>query len=84
MPDRRPRELVVGMPATRPYLPDDAFAPCLLCQVPIRHRSEIPDRIVLVCLTCYLVHAEHGMPAILTDELAALALEALPVKAAPC
>jgi len=84
MPDRRPRELVVGMPAAPPYLDDDAFTACLLCQVPIRHRAPLPDRIVLVCLTCYLVHAEHGMPAILTDELAALALEALPVKGAPC
>jgi len=84
MPDRAPRELVVGMPAAKPYLDDDAFTACMLCQVPIRHRSPLPDRIVLVCLTCFLIHGEPGMPGTLTDELADLALEALPVKGSPC
>ena len=58
MPDRRPRELVIGVPATRPYLDGDLFAPCMLCQVPIRHTSDIPERAVLICAVCFIVHAD--------------------------
>ena len=84
MPERAPRELVVGVPAVAPYLPDDAFAACMLCQTPIRCRSAIPDRVVLICLACFIVHAEPGMAGRLTDEFADLALEALPVKGSTC
>jgi hypothetical protein len=84
MPERPPRELVVGMPAVAPYLPDDAFAACMLCRVPIRHRSPIPDRVVLICLACFIVHADDSLVGTLTPEVADLALEALPVKGSPC
>jgi len=66
VPDRRPRELVIGVPASAPFLEGDVFAPCMLCRVPIRHRSELPERVVLICAVCFIVHADPDTVSHLT------------------
>jgi hypothetical protein len=79
VPSSRAR-IVVCIPAAFPPLfPDDELALCVLCSRAVRFRPHIPDRRALVCLVCFLVHAEPGAPCELQceslQELRALSID---------
>ena len=80
MPD--PARIVICAPAKLPTLfPDDVTGTCSLCHQPVRFRPHVPARRVLICMECYIVHAEPGAQCELlgdaSDELDAIGL-ALP------
>ena len=61
MSDRPPRRLVVCAPAAWPELfPDNKHGTCDICRTEVVYRPYIPARRVLVCLQCFIVHAEPG------------------------
>lgn len=59
--DQAPARIVICAPAKLPaFFPDDLKGTCALCQQRVRFRPHIPRVCVLVCLECYIVHAEPG------------------------
>jgi hypothetical protein len=71
--------IVICAPAKLPaFFRDDLDGTCALCQQPVRFRPHGPTVRVLVCLECYIVHAEPGAKCEVLDEAAA-ELEALGV-----
>lgn len=71
----RPREtarIVICAPTTLPaFFPDDLEGTCALCQQGVRFRPHVPARRVLICLQCYLVHAEPGAACEVLEEASA-------------
>jgi len=88
MPDRVKAPIVIGMRESLSTVVDDARGVCALCQQAIHYPSQIPDRAVLICLLCFIVHAEPGAMCALhaetIDDLLELDLAAMPVKGSPC
>ena len=77
------------MPAAFPTVyGDDLIDTCALCRQAVRHRPYVPDRRVLICLLCFIVHAEPGSMCQFQDEamdeLRQLTLECLPTKGPTC
>lgn len=59
MPDNA--RIVICAPATMPaFFPDDVTGTCALCSQAVRFRPHVPARRVLICLECFIVHAEPG------------------------
>ena len=70
--DQAPARIVICAPAKFPAIfPDDLNGTCALCQQSVRFRPHGPTHRVLVCLECYIVHAEPGAKCELLDEAAA-------------
>jgi hypothetical protein len=64
--------IVICSPATMPaFFPDDVLGNCALCHRAVRFRPHVPARRVLICLECFIVHAEPGAEVEITDETAA-------------
>jgi hypothetical protein len=75
--------IVVCAPTKLPgFFRDDLHGTCALCRQPVRFRPHVPTVRILVCLECFLVHAEPGANCELMDEaqqeLAAIGVE-LPI-----
>ena len=80
MPDRETARIVICAPAMFPsYFADDLEGKCALCQQRVRFRPHVPERRVLICLQCFLVHAEPGTRCEIlgeaVEELAMLGVE---------
>lgn len=61
MDDRVPARIVICVPALAPtFFADEVEGTCALCSQAVRVRANAPARRVLVCLKCFLVHAEPG------------------------
>jgi hypothetical protein len=59
--DRETARLVICAPAILPsFFRDDLHGHCALCSQLVRFRPHVPARRVLICLQCFLVHAEPG------------------------
>jgi hypothetical protein len=59
--DQAPARLVICAPAKLPAIfGNDLKGTCALCRQSVRFRPHVPAPRVLVCLECYLVHAEPG------------------------
>jgi len=59
--DQAHARILICAPAKLPALfAGDLEGTCALCQQPVRFRPHVPRRCILVCLQCYLVHAEPG------------------------
>jgi hypothetical protein len=53
--------IVICSPAKLPaFFRDDLKGRCALCQQAVRFRPHVPPVRVLVCLECFIVHAEPG------------------------
>jgi len=66
-PDRA--RIVICTPANlRAFFPDDLVGACALCHEAVRFRPHVPARRVLICLKCFLVHAEPGAQCELLEE----------------
>ena len=79
----KPARLVVCAPASSPALfVDDLFGVCRLCQKRVRFRPHNPSPRVLICIPCFLIHAEPGCEV----EILGQALDELELLAArsPC
>ena len=62
-------QVVICAPLKFPsYFTDDQTGTCALCEQAVRFRPHIPTRRVLVCLQCYIVHADPGAPVIMLGE----------------
>ena len=73
MPDENgvSARIVICAPATMPaFFPDDVTGNCALCHQAVRFRPYVPARRVLICLKCYIVHAEPGAEVELQNEAA--------------
>jgi len=75
--------IVVCAAATLPvFFREDLEGTCALCRQAVRFRPHVPQVRVLVCLECFIIHAEPGANCELMDdaieELAALGV-ALPL-----
>lgn len=78
--DRVSARIVICAPVKlRAFFPDDLDGNCSLCGQPVRFRPHLPARRVLICLQCFLVHAEPGAQCELLgeagDELEAVGFE---------
>jgi len=61
--------IVVCAPASLPgFFNDDCFGACALCGVLVRHRPYVPQHRSLICLLCFLKHAEPGDSCEITAE----------------
>jgi hypothetical protein len=70
--DQAHARTVICAPAKLPaFFADDLEGTCAICQQPVRFRPHGPTLRVLVCLECYIVHAEPGAKCELLPEAAA-------------
>ena len=61
--------IVVCAPAKLPsFFRDDLDGTCALCRQAVRFRPHVPTVRILVCLECFLIHAEPGANCELMDE----------------
>lgn len=66
-----PGRLVVCAPTTLPaFFVDDLQGACAICGAAVRFRPHTPAPRSLVCLLCFLIHAEPGALCELTAETA--------------
>jgi len=69
---REPARIVICAPALLPaFFHDDLEGECALCRQAVRFRPHVPARRVLICLQCFLVHAEPGAVCELSEASAA-------------
>jgi hypothetical protein len=62
-PEIAPGSIVVCMPASTPAkFADDAFADCARgCGTRVRHRPQVPDHAVKICLACAKVEIKAAL-----------------------
>lgn len=73
--------IVVCAPGKYPsFFGDDLSGHCAICQQPVHFRPHVPAVRVLVCLECYIIHAEPGANCeILSEAAKELAALGVPV-----
>jgi hypothetical protein len=69
MADQPRARIVICAPAKLPtFFPDDVVGMCSLCGQHVRFRPHVPAPRVLICLKCFIVHAEPGAQCELLGE----------------
>ena len=82
--DQGRARIVICAPASLPMIfRDDLEGHCALCHEAVRFRPHVPQRRVLICLACFIIHARPGTTCEVLGE-AVEELQALGVDLPPC